>query len=90
MSKKVKVAVAALFVFLVGLILYSTLNLNRHECEVCMEFRGRTSCRTAAGATQEEAIRTATDNACADISSGMTESIACGQTSPKSIRWLKP
>jgi hypothetical protein len=90
MSKKVKLAVGLVFIFLVGIILYSTMNLNRYECEVCMEFQGRTSCRTAAGSTREEAVRTATDNACADIASGMTENIACGHTPPKSIRWQRP
>jgi hypothetical protein len=88
MSRKVKLAVGAVFVLLVGIIVYSTMNLSQYECEVCIEFKSRTSCRTAAGSTREEAVRTATDNACADIVSGMTDSIACGHTTPKSVRWL--
>ncbi len=90
MSKRVKVAIAIVFLALVGIILASTLNLSRYECEVCMNFHGQVACRTAAGSTRQEAIRTATDNACAQIASGMTDSITCGDTPPQSIRWIKP
>lgn len=90
MSRKVKLAVGIVFVVLVGIIVFSTMNLSRYECEVCVEFKGRTSCRMAAGSTREEAVRTATDNACADIASGMTDNIACGHTPPKSVRWMRP
>ncbi len=89
MSRKMTWAIVIVLVVLVGIILYSTLTLNRYECEVCMEFHGQVACRTAAGATRPEAIRTATENACAQIASGMTDSIACGNTSPQSIRWIK-
>ena len=42
--------------------------------------KGMTSCRTAGGSTKEFALRTATNNACAEISSGVTDSIACDWT----------
>lgn len=89
MSKSVKIGIAVVFAIIIGIVIYSTLNLSRYECEVCIEFGGRTQCRTAAGSAREEAIRTATDNACALLTSGMTNSIACGHTPPKSIRWIK-
>lgn len=63
----------------------STRNLSAHRVEVCMEFGGRTACRTASGATREQAERAARDNACALIASGMTDSIACQNSQPKSI-----
>jgi hypothetical protein len=55
-----------------------------------MEFRGGTACRTASAETREDAIRTAADNACAQLVSGMTDSIACTQTPPKSISCKEP
>jgi len=55
------------------------------SCEVCVTFAGRSACRTAAGATREEAVRTATDNACAFLASGMTDSIRCTNTPPTSV-----
>ena len=78
---------AMIFVVVVlVLIVYSTLRLGGTSCEVCVEFQGRTQCRKAQGAARAEAIRTATENACAFISAGVTDSIACGNTTPKSVR----
>jgi hypothetical protein len=54
-----------------------------------MEFEGRNNCRTALGNTKEVALRTAIDNACALIASGMTQTIACSNTPPKSVKWLE-
>lgn len=76
-------------ILFIGFLYYSSKQQSQHRVEVCMEFQGRTNCRTASGPTQEQALRTATDNACALISSGMTDSIACGNTPPKSVRWLE-
>lgn len=53
-----------------------------------MEFQGRSECRTAAGPTEQQALRTAIENACALIASGMTDSMACDRTPPKSVRWI--
>ena len=66
----------------------STRNLSAYRAEVCMEFNGRSACRTASAATEPQAIRTATDNACALLASGMTDSMACTNTPPKSVRRL--
>ncbi len=89
MSRSLKLVIAAGIVLLLGVIVYSTLSLARYECEVCMTFNGRSACRVAAGATREETIRTASDNACAFLASGRTDSMACGRTPPTSIRWIK-
>ena len=37
--------------------------------------------------TRELALRTATENACAQISSGVTDSNQCANTPPDSVRW---
>jgi len=49
MSRATKVLIAAGFVALLGFIIYSTMGLAKINCEVCMEFHGRTSCGSAAG-----------------------------------------
>src|SRR2546430_6701526 len=85
MSKTSKILIVVGFLVLMGYIVYSSLGLSKFRCEVCMEFRGGTACRTALGSTREEAIRTAADNACAQLTSGMTDSMSCTQTPPKSI-----
>jgi hypothetical protein len=88
----VKKAALIGIIFLVAIaaaIYYSTASLAAHRVEVCMEFKGLTSCRTASGSTEEFALRTATNNACATISSGVTDSIACDQSKPTKVTWLK-
>ncbi|HEX5430820.1 MAG TPA: hypothetical protein VFW83_02540 [Bryobacteraceae bacterium] len=72
-----------------GVIAYSSYNLAQHKVEVCMAFNGRMSCRTAAGSTVEFARRTATTNACADIASGVTDSIACENSKPTKVTVVK-
>ncbi|HLY20100.1 MAG TPA: hypothetical protein VKR61_22890 [Bryobacteraceae bacterium] len=77
-----------LFIALVvGFVVYSTLNTGRVRCEVCLTYRGQQSCRTASARTRELALRTATENACALISSGVTDSNQCNNTPPDSVRW---
>jgi hypothetical protein len=63
-----------------GMLIYSTMGLQQYSCKVCMTYRGETNCSTARAPTREEAVRTASDVACATISSGMTESIQCSNT----------
>jgi hypothetical protein len=77
---------AVLMAVTIGLVLQSVLRARKHECEVCVTYRGATMCRSAEGATREEAARTAAENACAFLASGMTESIQCQNTPPDSER----
>jgi len=84
MSKPALVAIVFALVFL-GVLIYSTIGLGQSRCEVCITYQGQKNCAISSAPTEEEAIRTATDVACAPISSGMTESIQCSNTAPDSI-----
>lgn len=55
------------------------------NCRVCMDFNGKQHCANAVGSDKETCVKTASDNACAPIASGMTDSIACSQRAPISI-----
>lgn len=88
-ARKLALLAAAGFLLLAGLMTWMMLSGRRHRVEVCMEFRGQTVCRTASGPTRAEAVRTATDNACGLLASGMTDTIQCGNTPPKSVRDLE-
>jgi len=79
------VIVAALVAGTLGLIVYSASKSFSELCEVCVTFEGRSKCRQAYGQTREEAVRTATENACSFLASGMTESIRCSNTSPERV-----
>lgn len=84
MSKTTLVAI--LFgLAVLGVLIYSTMGLQQWSCEVCITYNDRYNCASAAAPTREEAIRTATDVACAPISSGMTESIQCTNTAPDTV-----
>jgi capsule polysaccharide export protein KpsE/RkpR len=87
---KKPVWIGILFVIVVlGVIIYSSMNLASYRFEACMAYQGRTNCRTASGSTLEFAQRTAISNACADIASGVTDSIACEQSTPSKLTRLK-
>ncbi len=77
--------IAAGFVALLGFIIYSTMGLAKINCEVCIEFHGRTSCGSAAGTKKDEAVRSAVEVACSDVAAGRTENIACESTRPKTM-----
>jgi hypothetical protein len=75
-------------VAVLAVLVYSSLGLKRYRVEVCMVYNGREACRTAAGATAENAQRTAISNACAQIASGMTDSMACTSQEPFRVVWV--
>jgi len=78
-------------VFVVGIIValvYMSVGYHQYEVEVCITFKGRNNCGTAAGATRDEALAAAARVACATISGGVTETIACDRTEPDSVRWI--
>jgi len=72
-------AVAALFFVM-------TTARAKVQCRVCVEFRGRTNCATAAGATERAAREGAQTTACGPVASGMDEQIGCGRTVPVSAQ----
>lgn len=86
--KKTGLWIAIGVVVFMGMVVYSTMGLKRHRVEACMEFNGRTSCRTAAGETPERAKTAAIQNACALIASGVGDSIACQNKPPVSLKNL--
>jgi uncharacterized protein (UPF0333 family) len=75
----VVVAIAALF-------FYMTTARASTECEVCMTFHGQSTCATAVGSNEKEALQGAQTTACGPLTSGMDQTIACGRTEPASTR----
>jgi hypothetical protein len=78
-------ATLAILVPVVAFVVYSSFRVSSVECKVCMRFDGRESCRTASAADREEALRAAVDNACALLTSGMTNSIRCQRAEPVTV-----
>lgn len=74
---------------ILAIIVYSSMDLASHRVEVCMEWNGRTNCKTALGSTRDFAIRTAITNACAEMVSGVTDTLACERANPVSVKVFK-
>jgi hypothetical protein len=73
-------------VFLAALA-FTTSGNARYRCEVCVTFGGRTLCRNGAATTQPEAERIARDEACSELSSGMTSLMQCQQSGDTKVTW---
>lgn len=85
MKKGLLILIGVLAFF--ALMAYMTMGQRQYRVEVCMEFQGKQQCRTASGATKAGALRTATENACALIASGMTDSMDCQHRQPVKVEW---
>jgi hypothetical protein len=66
----------------IAYVVYQSMHLEAATCEVCIEYNGNTQCRTVSGPTLDDARSGAITNACAFLSSGVTDSMACGRTKP--------
>jgi hypothetical protein len=87
---KKPVLAGIIFVLIVlGVIVYSSFNLAKYRLEVCVEFNGKTNCKTASAVSLEFAQQTATANACGEIAFGVTETVACEHTVPAKVTRLK-
>lgn len=76
---------AAVLLPVIGYVVYSSFHVNEFECELCITFAGRQACRTVAAKTEEESMRGALTNACALLSSGVTDTLKCERTQPDKI-----
>jgi hypothetical protein len=67
---------------IVSVVVYTSFHEAGVRCEVCIRFADREACRAVDGATEEEARRAAVTNTCANLTSGVTNSLACERTTP--------
>jgi hypothetical protein len=90
MKKPVLASVVVFLAAVLGVILYTSLggSTSKYRVEICIAFQGRTECRTARASTHNDALRTATDNACSLMASGQSEFERCRNTPPTSEKWL--
>lgn len=79
---KSTLATVAVLAPVIGFVVYSSFFVSEYECEVCIDFEGRRNCRTVKAATEEEALRGAIDNTCAQLAGGVTDTMRCSRTAP--------
>jgi hypothetical protein len=75
----------AIGIAVAGTIVYLAMGQFSARCEVCMTFNGRTVCETALAADRAEAQSQATSSACAQLTKGVTDVVACTRMVPKSV-----
>lgn len=84
MKRSTRITLAVIAV-IIALFFYMSTARATQECNVCVEFNGRSNCATAAGSTAAEATQTAHSTACGPVVNGMNETIACGNQAPVSV-----
>jgi hypothetical protein len=85
---KTTVAIVIFVVAFLGLIAYSTLGGTKYRVELCMTYKGQTACKTVSAKSEKAALESAITGACADIASGVTDTMNCTQAQPQSTKWL--
>ena len=86
MRSKRTLLIAVLFAIAVLVaVIFSTPRRGKFRCNVCITYQGRQACRAASADTREQAIRAAIENTCAQIASGVTDSMQCEHTTPDRI-----
>ena len=70
---------------IIGFVVMSSLNVGGIRCEVCVDFNGRQACRSVDGDTESDAHSAAVTNACALVSSGVTDTVACQHSTPTKL-----
>lgn len=69
----------------VAVLFLTTRSESTVECSVCIDYEGRSACRTVLAATRDEALAGATRSACAVLSSGVTRGLECDRQLPRSV-----
>ena len=80
------VAGIAFIAIFIAAMAWSTLGNAQYRCQVCVTFGGQTVCSDGAASSKELAERVAGDTACANLTSGMTNLLQCGN-SPRRVTW---
>lgn len=88
MPKLLRILLGLLVAAVVAYVLYASLHAARYRVEVCLTYHGLSACRTAEGRTQAEALRAAHDNACSQVTSGVTGTLGCQNTPATRITYL--
>ncbi|MGH7578736.1 MAG: hypothetical protein ACREM9_01085 [Gemmatimonadales bacterium] len=89
MSSRARLVITLVIVGFLAFLLYATLEVQRMECTVTVDFKGERRTATASGASEESATEQAQTAACGPLVQGMDESIACSRR-PPTARQCRP
>jgi hypothetical protein len=75
----------AIGIAFVTAVIWSALSASDAQCEICVEFKGRTACSVAAAENLAQAEAQAHSGACSQVTGGVTETLDCAAV-PASVR----
>ena len=70
------IAIGAAFV---TAVIWAAFRETTIECEICVEYKGRTACSIARAADVRQAESQAHSGACSQVTGGVTETLECGR-----------
>lgn len=86
MTSRARLGTVLAILAFIAFLLYATLEVQRVECTVSVDFQGQQRTATASGASEESATEQAQTAACGPLVRGMDESIACGRRQPAAVQ----
>lgn len=63
-------------------MIWSAFEATRIQCEICVEYKGRSACSTAQAADVIQAEAQALSGACSQVTGGVTETLECDRLPP--------
>lgn len=70
----------------IAAVIWSAFEATQVQCEICVEYKGRSACSTAQAADVLQAEAQALSGACSQVTGGVTETLECDRTPPVTRR----
>ncbi len=77
---------AALGLAFIAAVIWSAFEATQIQCEICVEYKGRSACSTAQAADVGQAEMQALAGACSQVTGGVTETLECDRIPPTARR----
>lgn len=77
---------AALGLAFIAAVIWSAFEATQIQCEICVEYKGRSACSTAQAADVSQAEMQALAGACSQVTGGVTETLECDRIPPTGRR----
>ena len=69
----------AIGIAFVAAVIWAALDQTSVQCEICVDYKGRSACSTASAADVDSAESQAHSGACSQVTGGVTETLECGR-----------
>ena len=83
---KKKIIITACVIIAAALMTYKMFSLAQVECSLCIHYKDQNQCSKALGPDNAAASEEAHRNACAILSQGVTEAVACNRVPSENLK----